>query len=71
MTLELEESKKLCDWLMERGLGLGECAWVLMDLASGDSLGQALHKVFKHRKEMMEAINEKANYALWDCPITP
>lgn len=71
MILDLEESKELCDWLLERGLGLGECAWVLADLAAGDSFAIALVKVFDQRKKNLEAIHEKFAADNWSCPLTP
>lgn len=52
MILDLKESQDLCDWLIERGLGLVEAAMVICDIACGDSLCIALIKVFNHRKEM-------------------
>lgn len=71
MILDLKESKELCDWLLDRGLGLGEAAWVLADLACGDSLAIALLKVFKDRKLKLEAIHAKNTINDWGNPITP
>lgn len=71
MILDLNESKELCDWLLDRGLGLGEAAWVLGDLACGDSLAIALLKVFKERKLKLEAIHEKNPINDFGNPITP
>jgi len=71
MILDLDESKELCDWLMERGLGLGECAWVLADLACGDSFAIALIKVFNQRQKKLEAIHAKNPIPDWGCPLTP
>lgn len=71
MILDLKESKELCDWLLDRGLGLCEAAWVLGDLACGDSLAIALLKVFKERKLKLEAIHAKNPINDWGNPITP
>lgn len=71
MILDLAESKELCDWLLERGLGLDDAAYVLCDLACGDSLGIALLKVFKHRQLKLEETNAKNNMSDWGNPITP
>ena len=71
MILDLKESQEMCDWLIERGLGLGECAYVLCDLACGDSFDISLLKVFKQRELKLEAANAKANVIDWGCPITP
>lgn len=71
MILDLNESKELCDWLLDRGLGLGEAAWVLADLTCGDSLAIALLKVFKERKLKLEAIHAQVPISDWGNPITP
>ncbi len=70
MRIELEEAKELIDWFMHRGLGLGECAWLLADLECGYSLSIALLKVFKERKIKLEKIHEKVTND-WGNPITP
>lgn len=71
MILELDESMKLCDWLMERGLGLGEAAVVLADIACGDTLAIALLRVFKGRKILQEKTYEKNTIPDWGNPIVP
>lgn len=72
MILDLKESKELCDWLMRRGLGLGECAHVLCSLGSGDSFAIALLKVFEKRKQKYEEIHAKNTMPdFWGDPITP
>ncbi len=65
MILDIEESKELCDWLLGRGLGLGECAHVLCDLTCGDTLAIALLKVFKHRQLIQDKIHEKDHPIDW------
>ncbi len=72
MILDLRESQELCDWLMRRGLGLGECADLLCDLACGDSFCIALLKVFKNRQLKHEEIHAKNPMPdFWGDPITP
>lgn len=68
--LDLKESQELCDWLLQRGLGLGEAACVLGDLACGDTLYIALLKVFNHRKSNMEKLHENQFSNDWSNPIT-
>lgn len=70
MNLSLEESKELCDWLIERGLNLCECAWVMADIACGDTFSVALLKVYKQRRENLEALNEEVDFDDWGIPIT-
>jgi hypothetical protein len=69
MILDLPQSQDLCDWLLQRGLGLGECAWVLADMQSGDSFALALLKVFETRKKQMEKVHEKDPVPDWGNPI--
>lgn len=71
MILDLAESKELCDWLLDRGVTLGEAAYVLCNLACGDSLGIALLKMFKHRQLKQEENNAKNNLSDWGNPIIP
>ena len=71
MILDIDESKELCDWLMERGVGLGEAAHFLCDLGCGDSFAIALLKVFKQRQYNLEKINAKKSFNDWGSPITP
>lgn len=71
MILGLEESKELCDWLMERGLGLEEVAHFLCDLGCGDSFAIALLKVFINRQEKLEKLHDKNPIPDWGNPITP
>lgn len=69
MILDLEESLELCDWLLEKGIGLGEAAHVICDLACGDSFAIALLKVFKHRQLKLEEIHAKNPLSNLDDPI--
>lgn len=69
MIRDIKESQEMCDWLIERGLGLNESAWVLCHLIDGDTLDIALIKVFKQRELKLEAVNEKVNINDWSCPI--
>ncbi len=71
MHLSIEESQNICDWLLDRGLGLGECACVLGDLECGDSFALALLKVFNERKIMMESIHAKDSPIDMGNPIVP
>lgn len=71
MILTVEENMHICDWLLERGLGLGECACMLGDMECGDTFALALLKVFLARRKKMEAIDEEFNVPDWGNPITP
>ena len=71
MILPNEECQQLCDWLIEKGLGLGECALFLSNIELGDSFALALLKVFIERKKQLEAIHEKKTIHDWGSPITP
>lgn len=71
MIFHIEEAKTHCDWLLSRGLGLGECAHILADLECGDTFALALMKVFKNRQDQLEKIHEKLNAHDWGSPITP
>jgi hypothetical protein len=71
MILSISESQSLCEWLMDRGLGLGECAAMLVDLACGDTFAMALIKVFIDRKNKLEAIHAQIPISDWGNPITP
>lgn len=71
MILSIKESLDLCDWLLARGLGLGECAALLGDIECGDTFTLALLKVFVERSKKLEALNEKCPIPDWGCPITP
>ncbi len=71
MYLTLEENLKLCDWLLEKGLGIGECACLLCDLESGDTFALALLKVFHERKLNLDSIHDKNNVVDWGNPIVP
>ncbi len=66
MILDIKESQELCDWLIQRGLGLGEAAYVLCDISLGDPLGLALVKTFNRRKD-----HDKSSNIDWGNPITP
>jgi hypothetical protein len=61
------QSLELCEWLVTKGLGMGECAHLITDMEIGDSFGMALLKVFK-RRELMEKQNEKSTD--WGVPLT-
>jgi hypothetical protein len=71
MILTVEENMHICDWLLERGIGLGECACMLGDMECGDTFALALLKVFLARRKKMEAIDEEFNVPDWANPITP
>ncbi len=60
--MELNEAKELCDWLIDKGLGVGECADFLMSLGCGDTFAIALFKVFEDRKKIVEKIYEKISH---------
>lgn len=65
MILDIKESQELCDWLLQRGLALSECADLLMNLGCGDTFAMALFKVFLKRKELLEERDEKFNSYDW------
>ncbi len=68
---ETHESKRLIDWLLERGLGVGESAFVVRDVECGHSLAWAISTVFEERKKIMERLNnEKLPNDDWGNPIT-
>lgn len=71
MMLDIKESQNLCDWLLERGLGLSECACVISHIECGDPFSLALLKVFIERKKMMEKIDENDAFNPWHDPIIP
>lgn len=71
MHVSIEESQSLCDWLLDRGLELGECACVLGDLESGDSFALALLKVFYARKLKLESVNANVDPMDWNYPCSP
>lgn len=64
--LSLPQSVELSDWLVDKGLGMGECAHLITDIELGDSFGMALLKVFK-RREVLERSHEKV--VDWTMPI--
>lgn len=64
---ELEDSQKLIEWLLEKGLELSEAAKVLTDMECDDSLAMALRKVFLHRELVLERLTDND----WGNPITP
>lgn len=66
-----EEAKELTEWLIEKGLGLGECAYMMCNMECGDTFALALLKVFNERKQKMEALNAKNPLSDWGCPLTP
>lgn len=70
MILDLKESQELFDWLLQRGLNLGEAAYVLCDIISGHSLGVALVKVWEYRNLLKEGKDESSVFD-WGNPITP
>jgi hypothetical protein len=71
MILSITENLDLCEWLMERGLGLGECACVLCELECGDTFALALARVFTRRKQLAEKMHEKTDKTDWGSPIVP
>ena len=71
MILNLQESLDLGDWLLIRGLGLGEVSELLSDLECGDSFPLALRKIFYKRQIISKEINEKKSIHDWGNPITP
>ncbi len=70
MIFDTEQAKSLCDWMLDRGLGLHECACVLSNIECGDTFVLALLKVFKNREIKMEKLNEKFSVVDWNNPIT-
>ncbi len=70
MNLDILESQHLCDWLLSRGVSLSEAAHILADLESGDAFALALMKMFKHRHQNTDKINEK-HPSNRITPITP
>ncbi len=71
MTLDIEESKEMCDWLLRRQLSLEEAALFLCYMGAGDPFSVALLNVFKHRQIKLEKINDKKTIPDWGNPITP
>lgn len=69
MIFDPEEAKNHCDWLLDRGLGLHECAMFLADMELGDSFTLSLLKVFSERKNKMRKLYDKHN-SDWNNPIT-
>ncbi len=59
MIIEINEAKELCDWLIQRNVGIGEAAQMLCNIELGDSFALALLKVFIERKKLMEKLHEK------------
>lgn len=64
----LQQNLDLCEWLIENGLDLEECAFLIGDLECGDTFPLALLKVFKNRKERKEV---KYPVPSWDNPLIP
>lgn len=71
MILSIAENLDLCEWLMERGLGLGECACVLCELECGDTFALALARVFQRREKLKEKLDEKTKSTNCGNPIIP
>lgn len=71
MILPIEENLSLCDWLLDNGLGLGECACILCEMECGDTFALALMRVFIRRKQIKEQLDEKTKSTDWGSPITP
>lgn len=69
MIINVEESKCLCEWLLQRGLGIGECAQFLANMECGDTFAVALMKVFNKRKEKLEEIQSKICMTNWNNPV--
>lgn len=68
--MDLEESKELIDWLMEKGLDLQDSAAVLCYITCGSSLGVSILNVFIDKKKE-ENKREKYSIPDWGNPITP
>lgn len=66
MIMSIEASKDLMDWMVSRGLGLGEAARVLGWMECGDTFALALMRVFHSREQMLESLHE--NYCMDSCP---
>ena len=64
--MPLNQACELTEWLVNKGLGMGECAHLITDLELGDSFGMALLKVFKRRE--VEAQNAQRNFD-WGDPV--
>jgi len=71
MILTVEQNIELCDWMLARGLALGECACVLCEMECGDTFALALARVFKRRQQLAEKIHDKTNGPDWGNPIVP
>jgi hypothetical protein len=69
MTLTIEESLTVCTWLMERGLGLEECACILCDMECGDTFALSLIKVFLKREQYKEKVDERFKDVDWGNPV--
>ena len=71
MILTIEENLSVCEWLMERGLGLGECACLLCEMECGETFALALRRVFLRRQQYKEKIDEKSKDTDWGNPVVP
>lgn len=71
MILTIAENQSLCEWMIERGLGLGECSEVLSNLECGDTFPLALRKVFLERKYKLETIHQRVLINDWGNHIIP
>lgn len=70
MILSIEEGEELIDWLMDKGLGLGECAYMMCNMERGDSFSIALLKVFNERKKKLDTISNKNYFSACCNPAT-
>lgn len=70
MILTIEENMQMCDWLIQKGLCLAECATVLVNIECGNTFAFALSKVFIERTKKMEEMDEEFDSFDWGSPIT-
>ena len=59
----IREEMDLCEWLMSRGLGLGEAANLIVYMEQRNSFGKALCIIYEERKLKIKEIHDqqKAN----------
>ena len=70
MIFEIEEARKHCDWMLDIGLGLHECAYILSHMECGDTFTLAFLKAMKNREIKMEKLHERFDTRDWGNPIT-
>ena len=49
MIMSVAENLDLCEWLLEQGLSLPECACILCEMECGQTFAMSLSRVFKRR----------------------